>query len=187
MDKLEMLSSEQQAVIEKARKRVIESIGVNMNLYGITPSIGHLYGIMFFSGHPMTLDEMGTEMGMSKTSMSTGVRTLIDLKMVHKVWERGTRKDLYEVEEDWHQTFIDFFSIQWRKAVDMNLSHIQRSLRDLTALSTAHPEDEALQIICDKDIAKLRSAESYYMWLNRVIDGMEQGDIFDWVPKQPES
>ncbi len=48
-------------------------------------------------------------MEMSKTSMSTGIRTLVDLNMVNKVWEKGSRKDQYEVERDWHQTFADFF------------------------------------------------------------------------------
>lgn len=58
-------------------------------------------------------------MGMSKTSMSTGVRTLLDLKMIDKVWGKGTRKDLFEVVPDWHQNFSDYFSIKWRKAVEV--------------------------------------------------------------------
>lgn len=66
------LTQEQQGAVEKARNRVIEAIGQNMDLYGMTQSTGHLYGLLFFSDHPMTLDEMGKEMAMSKTSMSTG-------------------------------------------------------------------------------------------------------------------
>lgn len=46
--------------------------------------------------------------------MSTGVRTLVDLNMIHKVWEKGSRKDSYEVEPDWFQTFTDFFVIKRR-------------------------------------------------------------------------
>ena len=46
----------------------------------------------YFRRKPMTLDDMGREMEMSKTSMSTGVRTLLDLKMVNKVWSKGSRK-----------------------------------------------------------------------------------------------
>ena len=98
--------------LERVRERVIETIAKNMNLYGITDSIGRLYGMLYFHNQPMTLDEMKEELGMSKTSMSTSVRTLMDLKMVEKVWKKGTRKDLYLAEEDWHQTFIDFFSIE---------------------------------------------------------------------------
>ena len=95
---LDHLQEEQQATVLKIRKRVIEAIGRNMDLYGVTLSTGHLYGLLFFADKPMTLDDMGREMEMSKTSMSTGVRTLLDLKMVNKVWSKGSRKDLYEVE-----------------------------------------------------------------------------------------
>lgn len=52
--------------LEKVRERVIESIAQNMNLYGIAPSIGRLYGMMFFHHEPLTLDEMKDELGMSK-------------------------------------------------------------------------------------------------------------------------
>ena len=71
--------------LDRARERVIEAIAQNMNLYGVTPSIGRLYGMMFFHNEPLTLDEMKEELGMSKTSMSTSVRTLLDLKMVDKL------------------------------------------------------------------------------------------------------
>ncbi|EOR27014.1 transcriptional regulator [Niallia nealsonii AAU1] len=94
-----------------ARERVIDSVAQNMDLYGVTESIGRLYGMLLFQQNPMTLDEMKEELGMSKTSMSTSVRTLLELKMVDKVWRKGVRKDLYSAEEDWYQTFIDFLRL----------------------------------------------------------------------------
>ncbi|EPY06092.1 transcriptional regulator [Paenibacillus alvei TS-15] len=176
------LTQEQKSAVEKARNRVIEAIGQNMDLYGMTHSTGHLYGLLFFSDHPMTLDDMKQEMEMSKTSMSTGVRTLVDMKMVHKVWEKGTRKDLYEAEQDWHQTFADYFGLKWRKAVEMNLSAIRRSVKELELLRGS-PEDEQLAAVIAKDIAKMEQAEAYYGWLNQLIDAFESGDIFTFIPK----
>ncbi|WP_369011870.1 GbsR/MarR family transcriptional regulator, partial [Robertmurraya sp. DFI.2.37] len=64
-------------------------------LYGVTESVGRLYGSLYFQEEPMTLDAMKDELGMSITSMSTSVRGLMELKMVEKVWKRGERKDLY--------------------------------------------------------------------------------------------
>lgn len=180
------LSGEQVKAIEKARKRVIESIGKNMDLYGVTPSTGHLYGMMFFQNKPMTLDEMGEGMGMSKTSMSTGVRTLLDLKMVHKVWEKGSRKDLYEVESDWHQTFADYFAVKWRNSAEMNLQAVRKSLADLEKLLAEDPDHAALNDIVRQDIQKMKEAAAYYQWLERLIDVLESGEIFKLVPKEEE-
>ncbi|UJF34140.1 GbsR/MarR family transcriptional regulator [Paenibacillus hexagrammi] len=184
MEHAEGLGSEQELVIQKARKRIIESIGKNMDLYGITQSTGHLYGLLFFQNKPMTLDEMGEAMEMSKTSMSTAVRTLVDLKMVHKVWEKGSRKDLYEVEMDWFQTFADYFSLKWRKALEINLSSLRKSRTELTNLLKQYADDSSLQSVLNTDLEKVDEAIRYYSWLDRLIETFESGDIFKLVPKE---
>lgn len=71
---------------------MIETLARNMDLYGITMSTGLLYGTLLFQDKSMTLDEMGEALGMSKTSMSTGVRTLMDLNMVEKIWKKERAK-----------------------------------------------------------------------------------------------
>ncbi|GIP60683.1 GbsR/MarR family transcriptional regulator [Paenibacillus woosongensis] len=180
---LDQLTPEQQADIMKVRKRVIEAIGRNMDLYGISLSTGHLYGLLFFADKPMTLDEMGLEMKMSKTSMSTGVRTLLDLKMVNKVWEKGSRKDLYEVEYDWHQTFTDYFAIKWRKAVESNILILRRSIEEINKWLASEPEG-AIAAILEEDRKKMIDAVKYYEWLDRLIDAMESGEIYQLVPKE---
>lgn len=184
MEQLHNISSEQELIIHKARKRVIESIGKNMDLYGITQSIGHLYGMLFFQNKPMTLDAMGEAMEMSKTSMSTGVRTLVDLKMVNKVWEKGSRKDLYEVEMDWFQTFTDYFALKWRKALEINLSSLRKSKLELNQLGQQYPDDASLHAILQSDLHKIDEAILYYQWLDRLIDSFETGDIYSLVPRE---
>ncbi|TDG00630.1 GbsR/MarR family transcriptional regulator [Paenibacillus piri] len=178
------ITMEQEQAIHKARKRIIEALGKNMDLYGVTLSTGLLYGLMLFQNKPMTLDEMGEAMEMSKTSMSTGIRTLVDLNMVNKVWEKGSRKDKYEVERDWHQTFTDFFVIKWRKAVEMNLQALRKSISELEAMSAKHTDEEPLQSYLESDIEKMKHAVSYYLWLDRLIDTLESGDIYKLVPKE---
>jgi HTH-type transcriptional regulator, glycine betaine synthesis regulator len=186
MNEFQNLSDEQIRLIEKSRQRVIESVGKNMDLYGVTLSIGHLYGHMYFYNNPVTLDDMSQILGMSKTSMSTGMRTLMDLKMVHKVWEKGARKDLYVVEPDWHQNFVDYFSVKWRKSLEMNLTVLQRSLSEMKRLISNYPDDEAFQAILQADIRKIEHAISYYQWLDRLIDSFESGDIYNFIPKEQE-
>lgn len=183
---LDHLQEDQQATVLRIRKRVIEAIGRNMDLYGVTLSTGHLYGLLFFADKPMTLDDMGREMEMSKTSMSTGVRTLLDLKMVNKVWNKGSRKDLYEVEYDWYQTFTDYFVIKWRKAVESNLQILRKSIDELNRLVEVLDEqaDAELLHILMEDKHKVLQAEAYYKWLDRLIDTMEDEEIYKLVPKE---
>lgn len=170
--------------LEKARERVIDAIAQNMNLYGVTPSVGRLWGLMYFHDDPMTLDEMKQELGMSKTSMSTSVRNLMELKMVDKVWKKGIRKDLYQVEEDWYQTFIDFFTIKWRNGISMNVSAIQKSLNELQELMEDEHISTDIKEEAKNDIVKLKNALEYYFWLDRLVDSFESHEIFNFIPKE---
>lgn len=183
MNDFEGIAEEDIAKIQKNRDRVIDSISKNMDLYGITLSIGHLYGYMYFSEGPVTLDELSKSLGMSKTSMSTGVRTLMGLKMINKVWGKGSRKDLYEVEPDWYQNFQDFFSIKWRKAVDGNMSVLAKALKEIQTMKLENEGNERLLALLDADEAKINQAMSYYRWLLKFIEALETGKIFDFIPK----
>lgn len=170
--------------LELARERVIDAISKNMNLYGVTESIGRLYGALYFQEGPLTLDEMKDELGMSKTSMSTSVRSLLELKMVGKVWKKGVRKDLYQAEPDWYQTFIDFFTIKWRAGISINVSAMERSLRELQSLLDDENVDSYVKNQAEMDIEKLSSAIEYYDWLNRLVDSLETKKIFEFIPKK---
>ncbi|WP_246942902.1 GbsR/MarR family transcriptional regulator [Bacillus pinisoli] len=169
-------------ILERSRTRVIDAVAQNMNLYGVTPSIGRLYGLLFFSDKPLTLDEMKEELGMSKTSMSTSVRSLLDLNMVEKVWVKGVRKDLYAVEEDWYQSFFDFFTIKWRTGITMNITAIEKSIAELQEVLSNPDTSEEIRELAQIDHLKLEKALEYYEWLNRLVDSFETKEILDFIP-----
>ncbi|WP_252502162.1 GbsR/MarR family transcriptional regulator [Sporosarcina sp. Marseille-Q4943] len=168
--------------LDKARERIIETIAQNIHLYGLTPSAGRQYGTMFFHDEPMTLDDMTEELGMSKTSMSTSVRALAELKLVERAWIRGVRKDLYQVKDDWYQSFINLFSIKWRRSISLHSVAVRKSLRELEQLNNNPDISEDLKAIVETDIEKLKYVRDYFEWLDRLVDAFEDHDIFDLVP-----
>lgn len=167
---------------EALMEKFIQVIAKNMNLYGITPSIGRLYGVLYFSDEPMTLDDMRDALSMSKTSMSTGVRTLSDMKMVESTFRKGVRKDLYQSEEDWYKSFTALFGIKWRQQTETN---IEETLETIEALEELYHEtdDKELKDQIERDLEKLDEAKKYYQWLIRFIKVVESGEIFKYIPK----
>ncbi|MBB4823430.1 DNA-binding transcriptional regulator GbsR (MarR family) [Sporosarcina luteola] len=168
--------------LDKVRERIIETIAQNIHLYGLTSSAGRQFGTMFFHNEPMTLDEMTEELGMSKTSMSTSVRALSDLKLVERAWKRGVRKDLYQVKDDWYQSFIDLFSIKWRRSISLHSTSIKKSLRELQLLVNDPATSEEVKEFATQDMAKLEYIRDYFEWLDRLVDAFETHEIFDLVP-----
>lgn len=168
--------------LEKARKRITESIAQNIHLYGLPPSAGRQFGMMFFQNNPSTLDEMAEELGMSKTSMSTSIRALSEAKLVERVWERGVRKDLYEVKEDWYQSFIDTFTMRWRRSVSIHTAAIRKSVSELEQLIEDETISSTILEEAKADMEKLIYIKQYYAWLDRLINAFEDHEIFTLVP-----
>ncbi|GGM29285.1 HTH-type transcriptional repressor GbsR [Paraliobacillus quinghaiensis] len=168
--------------LKQPRSRVIEAISQNMGLYGVTPSIGRLYCLLFFSDKPLTLDEMKEELGMSKASMSLAVRTLLDLNMVEKAWIKGVRKDLYVVDDDSYQRFFDYFITKWRPANNTNMKAIEKSITELEEILTDSEASKEIREQAQVDIKKLQNWLDYYDWLNRLIKSFETKEIFDFIP-----
>lgn len=177
--------SENEEQIEIIRQHVIQTIAENMDLFGITPSIGRLYGTLYFQDEAMTLDEMCKELQMSKASMSTGVRVLQDSHMVHKTWEKGVRKDLYVAETDWYQIFIKRFTTKWRKAVELNLKVVEEANKQMNTQYEQTSDDHLKQQIAI-DLRKLDHAHEYYTWLSRLVESFETEEIYTLIPRQRE-
>ncbi|WP_280771321.1 GbsR/MarR family transcriptional regulator [Salipaludibacillus daqingensis] len=169
--------------LEEARNKFISEIAKNIHLYNISSSVGRLYGTVFFAETPMTLDEMSQSLGMSKTSMSTGIRALSEANMVERVWEKGIRKDLYKTEDDWYKSFSNVFITRWRNATELNMSAIKDSKKMMKELYN-ESNDESIKEKVDRDMEKLTKAEAYYEWLNEVVALFDTGEIFDIVPKK---
>lgn len=167
---------------EETIDKFIQVIAKNMNVYGITSSVGRLYGVLYFSDKALTLDDMREELEMSKTSMSTGVRALSEMKMVESTFRRGIRKDLYQTEDDWYKSFTSLFGNRWRQHTETNMEEADEAIEELASLAET-VEDETLKEKINHDIERLHYAKNYYSWLMRFIQVVESGEIFDYVPK----
>jgi HTH-type transcriptional regulator, glycine betaine synthesis regulator len=167
---------------EETIEQFIQTIAKNMSLYGLTSSVGRLYGVLYFSDDPMTLDDMREALVMSKTSMSTGVRALYDMKMVESTFKKGIRKDLYKSEEDWYKSFTSLFGNRWRKNTESNIEEADEAIEELKGLYDS-TDDEELKERIKRDIDRLEYARNYYEWLMKFIHLVESGKIFEYIPK----
>lgn len=167
---------------EETIEKFIQVIAKNMDLYGMTSSIGRLYGVLYFSEQPMTLDDMRDALEMSKTSMSTGVRVLSDMRMVESTFKKGIRKDLYRSEEDWYKSFTSLYGNRWRQNTETNIEEAEETVEDLVAL-LEHTTNDQLHEKINQDIERIRYAQNYYTWLMKFIRVIESGEIFDYIPK----
>ncbi|WP_077329504.1 GbsR/MarR family transcriptional regulator [Virgibacillus siamensis] len=170
--------------LESVKDQFIEKIADNMHSFGVATSVGRVLGIIYMHGAPMTLDELSAETGMSKTRMSQVVREMMELNIAEKVFKKGIRKDLYQVEQDYYQTFISLFTSNWQKAISKSRNfenRLKRQLENLHHKDSLTEEDEAA---VNEVLAELHEWTSYYDWIRRLTEFFESGEIFKYVPKE---
>ena len=86
--------------LSKARDSFIEGLGHLVSTMGLSRVIGQLYAMLFLSREPLCLDDMAERLRISKGNASVNIRELEKLRIVRKVWVKGSRKDYYEAELD---------------------------------------------------------------------------------------
>lgn len=65
-------------------------------ILGLPPSIGEIYGLLFISPTPLALDDFVERLGISKGSVSQGLRMLKGLRAVREVESASDRRTYYE-------------------------------------------------------------------------------------------
>ncbi|MHB8521265.1 MAG: GbsR/MarR family transcriptional regulator [Limisphaerales bacterium] len=81
----------------KARRDMVEASGRLYQLLGLPRSTGQIYGLLYFSAVPLSLDDLADLLGISKASASTGTRQLVSWGALRQVWVPGQRRDYFEI------------------------------------------------------------------------------------------
>lgn len=67
---------------------------------GLPRSTGQVYGLLFTSPRPLSLDDIAETLALSKTSASTAARQLAAFSLIRQAWLPGERRDHYEARTD---------------------------------------------------------------------------------------
>lgn len=170
--------------VNQIKEQYIEKLADSIRAYGISPTVGRVLGIIYMNPKPMTLDELSEATGMSKTRMSQVVRELVDINVAEKVFEKGVRKDLYDVETDYYDTFISIFISNWRKTINRNKTFVKKMARELRMIKEDQDISPDLENKIQELLKEIKVRANYYEWLSRLADFFESGEIFEHVPKK---
>nr|WP_040365706.1 GbsR/MarR family transcriptional regulator [Priestia filamentosa] len=169
--------------IEQMEEQFVEKIADNMHTYGVSTTVGRVLGIIYMNRKPMTLDELSAATGMSKTRMSQVVREMLDFNIAEKVFEKGVRKDLYNVERDYYQTFISLFTSNWRKVINKNKMFEKKLKQEIVELMENDEFPQETEQKINELLKETKEWLDYYQWLSRLVEFFESGEIFKHVPK----
>ncbi len=128
--------------VEDIQNEFIDTIGEAAERYGLTRVAGLLKGLLLFSRQPLSLDDMAERLEVSKASVSTNIRLLERWKAVRRVFNRGDRKNYYELRGDLWEIETEIATTIWKEELDGFADYLARWKSDLAQVDESDSKDK---------------------------------------------
>ncbi|HKJ28028.1 MAG TPA: hypothetical protein VJ965_10345 [Anaerolineales bacterium] len=125
--------------LKQAHNHFVQGMSRISNFWGFPRAMGAIYGAIYLSPIPLSLDAIVEQVGVSKGAVSTNVRQLEQFGMVHKHLQLGDRKDYYTAETDFWEMIKNILKQREQAEFDHALSTVAESL-DMVSDADDDPE-----------------------------------------------
>lgn len=93
---------------------------------GLPRSLGEIYGLLFISPEPLSLDDLVERLGISKGSASQGLRALKGLGAVREIGLENSRRSHYQADTELKRLVGGFIREQVRPHLESGQSKVVR-------------------------------------------------------------
>ena len=109
----------------------IEGLSQISRFWGFPKGMGAIFGVLYLSPAPLSLDELVRETGLTKGAISTEVRALARMGLVHRSGRPADRKDYYEAETDFYSTIRSLLKERQNSEFDDAIRSVRAALERL--------------------------------------------------------
>lgn len=120
--------------LSKIKKDFTEGLSQISRFWGFPRGMGAIFAVLYLSPTPLSLDEIVSETGLTKGAISTEIRALARMGLVHRSSKLGDRKDYYEAESDFYAAIRSILKERQNSEFDRAL----RSVKDTLAIMEAN-------------------------------------------------
>jgi DNA-binding transcriptional regulator GbsR (MarR family) len=151
--------------ILEVRQNFIQGLSRISQFWGFPKAMGAIYGALYLSPQPLSLDDLVKQVGVTKGAVSTNVRFLERLGMVHPHIQLGERKDYYQAETDFWKIVKGIIREREKSEFDRALRTVSESLETIES-GQFDPEDEQLAHFYHK---RLSAMQSFFHSLDNLV------------------
>ncbi len=135
---------------------MIEVFVDGVKVLGLPRSIGEIYGLLFISPEPQSLDDLVHRLGISKGSASQGLRTLKELGAVKDTSGSVSRRTYYQADIELKRLVGGFIREQLRPHLESGQLKVGRLVE-----AVSEQDDPEMQQFYDERIERLE------FWMRR--------------------
>ncbi len=126
------------AKIDPLEQQMIDFFADGVRVLGLPRSIGEIYGLLFISPNPLSLDDLVERLAISKGSVSQGLRTLKTLGAIREARPNGNRRTYYQPATELKRLAGGFIKEQIRPHLESGKSKLEQLT--LAANTIENPE-----------------------------------------------
>jgi len=108
-----------------------EGLSQISRFWGFPKGMGAIFAVLYISPIPLSLDEIVQQTGLTKGAISTEIRTLARMGLVHRSSKLGDRKDYYEAESDFYKSIRSILKERQNSEFDRAVRAVQETLKEL--------------------------------------------------------
>ncbi len=145
----------------------VDGTGRIADFWGVGRVMGQIWGALYLSAEPLTMDDLVREVGVSKGHISTNLRTLQRLHLVQQMLVRGERKERYSAETDFWRFVQSIVRDRERRELVRAMGSVEKSLAALESRRARLPLVEYRFLR-----HRLRSIHGFYVAIRRMVDAV---------------
>jgi len=128
--------------LTKIKKDFIEGLSHISRFWGFPKGMGAIFGVLYLSPAPLSLDEIVAETGLTKGAISTEIRALARMGLVHRSSKLVDRKDYYAAETDFYQAIRSILKERQNSEFERAVRSVRETLDELEAGSKSQKDAE---------------------------------------------
>jgi DNA-binding transcriptional regulator GbsR (MarR family) len=117
--------------LKQIQHKFIEALSQISRFWGFPRGMGAIFAVLYLSPSPLSLDEIVEQTGLTKGAISTEVRSLARMGLVHRSGRLADRKDYYEAETDFYKAIRSILKERQNNEFDQALQSVRESLEEL--------------------------------------------------------
>jgi DNA-binding transcriptional regulator GbsR (MarR family) len=119
-----------------------EGLSQISRFWGFPKGMGAIFAVLYLSPTPLSLDEVVQQTNLTKGAVSTEIRTLARMGLVHRSSKLGDRKDYYEAESDFYKSIRSILKERQNSEFDRALLSVRQTLEKLETDSVSGDKAE---------------------------------------------
>jgi DNA-binding transcriptional regulator GbsR (MarR family) len=133
--------------LNEIKKDFIQGLSQISRFWGFPKGMGAIFAVLYLSPSALSLDEIVRETGLTKGAVSTEIRALARMGLVHRSSKLGDRKDYYEAEADFYAAVRSLLKERQHTEFDRAVRSVKETLEKM---EENWVEDEEWQFVYER-------------------------------------